>query len=281
VCGVRLNSNTALPAICMGGGGIFDGTWFTNVGVLTLNQPIAPATGAPSASVTGIWYPWGPNPVEYVVDGGTATPEPGVTLLSAQPGQTSLSWVDSSPLGGAASLATASFDPMGVTLSGQTANGSLLCGVNYGTDPFSPSPYGWVDAGTDRFHWNTDPIGSLFPGCGLTGNAWTGWPASPGESGSPSAGGQLVQRRDAVTGWTDRAAHDSVDGGVLFVGSWTVVAGSWSDTTTGDGGTFNWYPDTQDQTFSGDFTIGPALDGGVYPWCGSSVGSIQPSPCLQ
>jgi hypothetical protein len=279
-CGGRLSTGTPPPATCMGGGGIYDGTWFTNVGVLTLTQPVAPASGFPSASVTGIWFPWGPNPVEYVIDGGTATPESG-TLYSALPGQTTLSWVDSSPMGGAV---VAPSDPMGVTLNGQTTNGSLVCGVNYGTDPFNAAPYGKVDAGTDRFHWNTDPIGSLFPGCGLTGNQWTLWPPLPGGSGSPT--GQVVERRDTITGTTDLAGLNSVAGTVVFrsldggVGPWTVVTGSWTDSSTADGGTFTWYPDSQDQSFTGDFTIGPVADGGVSAWCGSSLGA-EPSPCLQ
>ena len=280
-CGGRLSTGTTPPATCMGGGGSYDGTWFTNVGVLTLTQPVAPASGFPSTSVTGVWFPWGPNPVEYVIDGGTATPDPGLTLYSALPGQTTLSWVDTSPLGGALSLTAASFDPMGVTLFGQTANGALLCGVDYGTDPFNPSPYGKLDAGTDRFKWNTESIGSLFAGCGMTGNQWTLWPQAPGGSGSSQSAGQLVQTRAAVVGTTDLAGQDSVVGSVAFSGLGTVVSGAWSDTSLDAGGSFIWYLDSQDQTFSGDFTAGPTLDGGASAWCGSSDGATQPSPCLQ
>jgi hypothetical protein len=54
------------------------------------------------------------------------------------------------------------------------------------------------------------------------------------------------------------------------VGSWTVVTGTWTDSSTG--GDFTWYPDSQDLTFSGDF------DGGA--WCGSVSGTL-PSSCLQ
>jgi hypothetical protein len=281
-CAGRTSKGTQPPSTCIGGGGIYDGTWFTNYGTVTLTQPILASSASPTASVSGLWFPWGPNPVEYPIDGGIATADPGYTLEANIPGRTHLSWSDSSPLGGA-TLSSSPSDAAGLTLDGFAANGVLWCGVDYGPDPFNSSPY----ASSVPYTWSTDPIGSLFSGCGLSGNEWTLWPPAPGGSGSPSAVGQLVERRDAVAGTTDLAGLNSADGGVVFVppdggsGSWTIVTGSWGDALTGDGGSFTWYPDSQDQTFSGEFTIGPTLDAGAFAWCGDSIGGTQPNPCFE
>ncbi len=283
-CGARPLSSVPNPDACAGGGGTFDGTWFTNLGTVTLSQPllIGPTGVTPSNRVTGSWSPWGGDPgdaVEYAIDGGVSF-DAGPSV--AVPAQISVSWTDSSPLGGG-TLSGRQADEFALSFVGQAANNALWCGVNFGPDPFATQWY----AGTQ---WLTEPVGTLFPGCGLTGDQWTLWPSEPGASGAPP--GQLVQTRDAVAGTTDLAELVSVVGTVIFVppdggvGPRTVVSGTWSDSATDAGGGFSWFLDAQDQTFSGDFTLEPSsvggsTDGGAFAWCGSSLGATQPSPCFQ
>jgi hypothetical protein len=280
-CGSRGGANR--PGTCAGGGGIFDGTWFTNLGVLTLSQPIevVGSTDTPSSSVTGIWIPWGGDPangIEYPLDGGVAFTGAASTAL---PYQQSLSWTDTSSLRGA-TVSGRQADEYGLSFTGQAANGLLWCGVDYGPDPFNPTPY-YPDAGNAQgVLWNTEPVGTLFAGCGLTGEHWTLWPPAPGGGGSPTDVGQLTQTRGVVAGTTDSAelnsvlgvvAFDPTDGGVTVTGTWT-----YADLSTPDGGSFTWVPASQDQMFSGDFTFG---DGGSeFEWCGSSS-STMPTPCFQ
>ena len=281
-CGSR--GNLPLPTACTGGGGTFDGTWFTNLGILTLTQPILlTAVATPSTSVTGSWMPWGGDPAsapEYPISGT-------VTLNASMPEKTlpyemTLTWTDSSPLGGA-TLEGRTADDYGVSLAGQAANGVAWCGVDYGPNPFVTAPYD--TAAGSGFPWLTEPVGSLYPGCGLTSETWTLWPPSPGGAGSSQAAGQLVQTRSSFSGTTDLQGQDSVTGSVVFAapdggdaGSWVIAIGSWADFVTADGGSFTWFLDDQSQAFSGDFTFG---DGGTpLAWCGS-VGTTMPNPCLQ
>jgi hypothetical protein len=280
-CGAR--GTLPLPTACTGGGGTFDGTWFTNLGILTLTQPLLiGAQATPSTTVTGSWMPWGGDPasaVEYPINGT-------VTLNSSMPWKTlpsemTLTWTDSSPLGGA-TFGGRTADNYGVSLAGEAANGVPWCGVDYGPNPFVAEPYA-ADAGPS-YPWLTEPIGSLYPGCGLTSDVWTLWPPSPGGVGSPQASGQLVETRDHFAGTTDLAGLNRVAGTVVFsppdggdAGTWIVASGSWANSA--DGGSLTWFLDEQEQTFSGDFTF---EDGGnPLAWCGSAVGSTMPNPCLQ
>jgi hypothetical protein len=256
-CGERSGT---LPTTCLGGGGIYDGTWFTNLGTITLAQPqvaSSPATGA----VTGVWFPWGSD-TEYTIQGVANGPSDDAGPST----DFSLSWTDNSPLGGTMGMTSLSSDPNGLTLQGQAVEGGLWCGVSYGTNPFVPSPL--PDAGQ---------IGTLYTGCGLT-NDWN----LSGDPSAPPTTAQLVQTRGTVTGFTDtQFDFDSVTGSTAFnplsgtgIGSWTMVTGSWADSST-SGGSFTWYPDSQDLTFVGEFDAGGPNSGG---WCGSLSGA-GPSPC--
>ncbi len=256
-CGVR-GMVGSMPTPCLGGGGFFDGSWFTNLGAITLTQP------EPSSSpATGIWYGWGSD-IEYPIAGLVSGPDAGGPGLSSS--DFSLSWSDSSPLGGALGMSSLPTDGLGLTLSGQAVAGGLWCGVSYGPNPLQP------DGGQ---------IGTLFQGCGLS-NSWDMWDPAATNAREPP---QLVQTRGTVAGTTDAPFDlDTISGSVAFnplqdagVGSWTVVTGSWTDLPDA-GGSFTWYPDSQDQTFAGDFTAAGAGDAG--PWCGS-VSLLQPSPCFE
>ena len=256
-CGVRQSSTNPIPSQCMGGGGTYDGTWFTNLGTITLSQPVN-GFGVPSTSVTGVWFWWG-GETEYPIGNGVVS-GPGAGPSNAY----SLDWTDSSPLAGAVGMTSLTGDPNGLTLQGQVAidGGGLWCGVSTPTDPSLP------DAGQ---------IGTLYTGCGLTNN----WNLS-GNPQAPPVVGQFVQNRGTVTGFTDSPFDlDVVSGNVGFnalartgASSWTLVTGSWSDSNA-TGEAFTWYPDGQDQSFVGDFTAGGS---GTGAWCGSVSGAV-PSLC--
>jgi hypothetical protein len=241
-CGGRVSSSGIEDPgpNCLGGGGLYDGTWFTNLGTITLTQAVSDA-GVPSSSVTGEWFFWG-SETEYAIAGTV--------------GDGGLSWTDNSILGGAVGLAASSTDTIGHTLTGFAAKGGLWCGVDYGQDPNAFSP---------------DPIGCLFLGCGLS-NQWQLFqvPASGDLAVNQLATqqrGSLMSGRNGVTIQGNVAPNLRPD-----AGSWVVVSGSW--TTATESGSFNWYPDPSDQTFAGDFSSATA-DGG---WCGSSAGG-QPGVC--
>ena len=260
-CGYRGGTLGPLPTPCLGGGGYYDGTWFTNLGTITLMQ------ATPSTSpVTGIWFGWGSD-TEYTVVGLVTGPAAG------PPTAYSLIWRDNSPLGGVVSMSSRPNDSVGVTLQGQAAvdGGCLWCGVNYGPNPFATLP----DAGQ---------IGTLYEGCGLTSSQWNLWQPSAGNANPLPSTAQLAQTRGTVTGFTDTPFDvATVAGTVAFsppsdggLGPWTVVTGSW--TNASDAGAFTWYPDSQDQTFAGDFTVAGSQDAGA--WCGSAT-ALAPVPCLE
>jgi hypothetical protein len=252
-CGAR--PGVSAPATCLGGGGMYDGTWFTNFGTVTLKQP-QPFT----AVVSGIWFWWG-GETEYPITGTVVGPDAGSSTAF------SLSWSDSSPLGGAVGMTSLPSDPNSLTLQGRTAvDAGAWCGVNYGANPFVPL---LPDAGQ---------IGTLYEGCGLTSS----WNFSGTPTQIEEISGDLVQTRGSVfgsispTGFVDMyvgslAFNASQDAGV---GAWLVVAGNWS-LPDGGSGTFTWYPDSDEQSFTGDYTeVGE--DAGA--WCGSH-GVALPNPC--
>ncbi len=262
-CGGR----TTAPVSCdQSGGGLYDGTWFTNLGTITLTQPQpaqVPGTNPASSPVTGVWFWWG-DETEYpftAVVSVSGPPDAGSAFYS-------LSWTDSSPVGGAAGLTSVDGDELGDTLVGQVVadGGGLWCGVNFYA---VSSPQ--LDAGQ---------FGTLPRGCGMT-DTWV--QSLPNPLAQPA---QLVQTRGSVTGTSGPPFYlNDVIGNVAFnplkdagVGSWTVVTGSWTDLPDAGSGTFTWYPDSQDLTFSGEFSTAGALDAGA--WCGSLSGFL-PNPCLQ
>jgi hypothetical protein len=254
-CGGRGSSNSLPPIPCLGGGGIYDGSWFTNLGVLTLMQP-QPFTTA----VTGVWFWWG-GETEYAIAGLVSGPDAGPATAY------SLSWTDSSPLGGAVGLTSLPSDPNSITLQGQTAvdGGGAWCGVNYGVNPFVPL---LPDAGQ---------IGTLYEGCGLTST----WNFSGTPTQLEEISGEMVQTRGSVVGSISPTGFlDMYSGNLAFndagIGSWLVVTGSWSLPDAGSG-TFIWYPDADEQTFGGEYTEN-GQDAGA--WCGSEGVSL-PSPCLE
>ncbi len=246
-CGARISSSGIEPPAgpgCVGGGGVYDGTWFTNLGTITLTQPLSngtPADPSPSNTVTGVWFFWGSD-VEYRISGTVAG---------------GLSWTDNSILGGGVGLAMETLDIAGHTLTGFAVNGGLWCGVNYGQDPNA---------------FDADEIGNLFLGCGLT-DEWQFFQVpSPGLL---AANQDVTQRRGSiVSGRGPVTIQGALAQNPLAgpSGPWVVVSGTWKDSS--GSGTFNWYPDLADQTFAGDFSSATA-DGG---WCGSIDGG-EPGGC--
>jgi hypothetical protein len=63
-------------------------------------------------------------------------------------------------------------------------------------------------------------------------------------------------------------------------GDWIVATGNWVTPPDGGSGTFDWYTDLQEQSFSGDFSLAGAGSPDAGAWCGSVLDSL-PSPCLQ
>jgi hypothetical protein len=235
-CGARLG--VSLPSPCFGGGGPLDGLWFTNQGALVIDQPIDPGNYADLYTSIN-WVPWG-------IDGGYDVPNatingipsqnqsiPYAQLLTGGAG-----WHDASWSQGGNDLVL-SFTDAGLTLWGSGNNGSLFCGSIY-----FPDPNGYF----------TDPIGVLPPGCGLT-NEWSIW--SP-HSGPVSI--SLTQRRDQLLGSVGiSGVAAATDAGAVYF--------------QGPGGSFNWFPASDDQSFAGD-------NGGDAGWCGS-LDAGQPSPCFE
>lgn len=125
-CGLR-PGNGPVPANCpVGGGGGYDGSWFTNLGTITLSQPIL-STAEASPTPTGVWFFWG-SQTEYPIVGTTAG---------------GLSWTDNSPVGGAVGLlhlpppgngVPTPADGVGVTLEGFTTAGDIWCGVLFNAE---------------------------------------------------------------------------------------------------------------------------------------------------
>jgi hypothetical protein len=262
-CGSR--SNTAANCDQGAGGGLYDGTWFTNLGTITLTQPQPsniPGANPATSPVTGVWFGWGDEteyPFTAIVSG---LPDAGSST------DFSLSWTDSSPLGGAAGLTSLAEDELGNTLTGQVVadGGGLWCGENFYAVNSPPEDGG--------------QFGTLPRGCGMT-DTWIMSLPNPLNQSQ-----QLVQTRGMVTGTSGPPFYlDSLTGSVAFnllrdagVGSWTVVTGSWTDLPDAGSGSFTWYPDSQDQSFSGDLETAGIVDAGE--WCGS-VSGVLPKPCLQ
>jgi hypothetical protein len=252
-CGFR-QATGAFPASCFGGGGPMDGLWLTNLGMLTIDQPVSATTPFAEQYASVNWVPWG-------TDGGFGAQYANIDGVSsefasfnyAQLVSGTIGWFDSSPTSGGQNLAV-TFDATGLTISGEgndtNANppdGSLLCGVIY-----SPDPNG-------NF---ADPVGTLPTGCGMT-NHWFLW----GPTAVPALSNVLLtQHRDQLSGHGGTvvgvAAATVANGGVYFAGN-------------SSGLDFTWYPDPQDQTFEGD----NLADAG---WCGSSISNfVEPSPCFE
>ncbi|HUB08373.1 MAG TPA: hypothetical protein VMB50_15305 [Myxococcales bacterium] len=248
-CGAR-GASGALPTTCLGGGGPFAGSWFTNLGVLTFDQPFA--NGVPGPNVSGVWF-WYGSTTEYPVSATvttTANDGPSITWLD-----------DGSVLDGGQQLTT--FD--GLTLSAGESNAFAApwCGAIVGTN----------SAGVQQ-------IGALANGCGLTGSNWQVWSAI----GGASVPGRLEQVRGQVGGSVSASTGSIVlDGGATydpgggFENGYLEISGSWSDTAANSSGTFSWYPSAFSGSFSGD-QVGPS---GETPWCGAAAGGSQPSPCEQ
>ncbi len=257
-CGVRQSSPGSFPTACLGGGGLYDGTWITNLGMIQLDQAIG------QTEHVGLnWNFWGAS-AGSVYNIPTGNPNPSDNSVIGPQG---LSWDSAetppSPAAGAVNLLP-QFSDGGLVMYGQTGTGQLWCGAQYFPDPYN----------------HQDPLGTLPPGCGLT-NEWTVWQAGPDGSAAPATLA-LTQVRGSVVG----------DGGIVVDGNVLAnplatstddipliyVTGSWSATASGEGGSFTWYPDAGDQAFEGDYSV---ADAGLAAWCGSLDPAAEPNPCLQ
>jgi hypothetical protein len=247
-CGGR-GAAGALPTTCLGGGGPFDGSWFTNLGTITLDQPMV--AGSQKNLATGVWF-WYGDTTEYPVSAAVA--------VSSANGP-SIAWSDSSVLDGGQQLTT--FD--GLTLSNGYRNSPMdapWCGVIVGSD----------SAGNPQ-------VGALPEGCGMTSSNWVLWESQ----GGASLQATLVQLRNQVTGTASvgtssaasiagSASYDP-DGG--FNEGYLAVTGIWTANNVSETGVFAWYPSAFPGSFAGD------LDGGASPWCGAGAGDVEPNPCLE
>ena len=247
-CGDRQSAGISLPAPCFGGGGPMDGLWLTNLGALTIDQPIAVTPPYAEQYTSVNWVPWGTDGGFGAQFGTIDNATKNVTY--AQMALGGLTWNDSSPTLGGNGLQISFYDG-GLTISG-TGNDpapSLLCGAIYSPDPFGNY---------------ADPIGNLQAGCGMTDH-WFLW----GPTASPTLGrAPLTQHRDEMSGLggsvSARALASDGGSGVYFVGS-------------ADGVAFNWFPNAQDFQFSGD-------DGADAGWCGSTLSAFEdsePVPCFE
>jgi hypothetical protein len=246
-CGGR-GATGALPATCLGGGGPFDGSWFTNLGVITLAQAFV--KNAPGTAVTGLWYFYN-DTAEYSI---------GTMAVPSTANGPSIAWTDNSVLGGGQQLTT--FD--GLTLSNGYRNSPVdapWCGVIIGTNS-SGNPQ----------------VGVLPNGCGLTAPNWALWQSQGGTS-QPAT---LLQHRGLLSGTVGSSSPEQVTGSVGYdpdggyEDGYVAATGTW--TGSGTSGTFSWYPGAFPGSFAGDST---AAGGTESPWCGAASGALEPNPCLQ
>ncbi len=200
-----------------------------------------------SQPVDGNWVFW-----------GTAVgAAPWVLPVSIPIKAAGISWTDPSPVKGGHDLLPRYSDG-GLVISGRTDDGQEWCGAAYFPDPYN----------------GQDALGTLPPGCGLTGQ-WTVWLQGVDGGVAPSTA-FLTQVRGSVVGYTDGGLN--VTGTVGLNPNWNAtnglpilqVTGTWS--APGDaGGGFTWYPAGDGGLFSGN------LDGAG--WCGSLNPAIEPNPC--
>jgi hypothetical protein len=248
-CGAK--GSATPPDLCLGGGGIYDGTWFTNIGVVTVHQPLftlgTPVTA--TTTPTGSWFLYGDGiPATYAFESATVT-------------ASGLSWTDSSAgagPGGATNLLASYATPQSLTLGGQGNDGSLWCGSVFAADPFQ---------NYDDF------IGVMPQGCGMT-DAFNLYAPTPSDGSPTPTSATITQRIDAISGVTD-SGGDYVFGYALTTtpasAPWVNFTGTAYTSAANPINTFNWYPAPNDATFRGDL-------GGDAAWCGNTASGV-PSSC--